>query len=155
MPHERISTRSNIPVSVSTSNLKFASKKSRSKNLNPEVKNKPSSKTHSRRVQPVADGAGERRHLSVVDINASVSSVGSNASIDKNDVFYTDLYSGGNDEQNVKKGKIVKGPSFGKGQKLRDQKASEPFPLKVSTVATTESTPSSLTESKHCPQICV
>ena len=160
MPRERISTRSNIPISVSTSNPKKASKKSRSENLNPEVKSKPSSKTHSSKVQTVAEGAavGERRHLSVVDFNATdttVGSVGSNASTDRNDVFYADPKSGGIDKQFVKKGKVAKAPNVGKCKKSRTQKASEPVPSKVSTVATIGSAPHSPTENKYCPQICV
>ena len=129
MPRERISTRSNIPISVSTSNPKFASKKSLSENLNQEVNSKPTSKTHSRKVQPVVEGAaGERRHLSVVDFNATyttVSSVGNNSSIDKTDVFYNDPNSGGGfDEQHGKRGKTAKAPTR-KSQKLRNPRASE------------------------------
>ena len=159
MPRERISTRSKIPISVTTSNPKCASRKSQSENLNPEVKSKPTSKTRSRKVQPVVEGAaGERRHLSVVDFNAtytSVTSVGSNASVDKNDVFYNDPNSGGGfDEQHGKKGKIAKAPTR-KSQKLRNPRASEPLPHKVSTEATTCSSSLSPTENKYYPQICV
>ena len=87
MPRERISTRSNIPVS--TSNPKLKSKKSVSENTNPEVKIKQSSKTRSRNSQSVADGVGARRHLSVVDSNVTCTekSTGSNSSVDKNEVF--------------------------------------------------------------------
>ena len=104
-------------------------------------------------VQTVAEGAaGGRRHLSVVDFNATyttVSSVGSNASTDRNDVFYADPpKSGGIDKQFVKKGKVAKAPNVGKCKKSRTQKASEPVPSKVSPVATIDSAPHSLTENK-------
>jgi len=156
MPRERISTRSNIPVS--TSNPKLKSKKSVSENTNPEVKIKQSSKTRSKNSQSIADGVGARRHLSVVDSNAiySVKSTGSNSSVDKNEVFHTDPSIGKYkvDDQPCRKGNdVAKASNADEHNKFQDQKFSVTIPSKVSAAASTTGIGSSSETKYHRPQI--
>jgi len=154
MPRERISTRSNIPVSTSNPNLK--SKKSVSENSNPEVKVKQSSKTRSRNSQHVPDSIGARRHLSVVDSNATYTgkSTGSNSSLDKNEVFHTESSIANRDDQSSRKDNVV-GKTYNaqKHRKLQEEKVLDSLPTKVSVATSITNIASSLESKYHPPQI--
>jgi len=156
MPRERISTRSNIPV---TSNPKLASRKSRTENLNPKEGTKPKINSKSRTSKNkihVTDGDVVRRHLSVVDCNATVKSVGSNSSYeDKNDVFHIDIKSM-DDKKSARNAKVITETSkrsFRKGSK--NEQRSMPFHCKLEDVITTSQTGESISppESKPSCQI--
>jgi len=157
MPRERISTRSNIPVAT---NPKFASRKSQNENLNQKegIKPKINSKSRASKNRTQVNDAGDvvRRHLSVVDYNATVKSAGSNSSYeDKNDVFYTDIKSM-DDKNSVRNAKVITEAStrsLRKGSK--NGQRSMPFPSKIDDVTFTIQTGESISpyESKRSSQI--
>jgi len=155
MPRERISTRSNIPVS--SSNPKVKSKKSETENANPEVRIKGSSKTRSRNSQSVADGVGVRRHLSVVDSNATyaVKSSESNLSLDKNEVFHKEPSNKCKvDDQPCSIDNVVaKASNAGERNKFQDQKVSDTIPLIAAAAASLPDIASSSDPKYHRPQI--
>jgi len=157
MPRERISTRSNIPVAT---NPKLASRKSQTENLNLKEGTKPKVNSKSRasknKMQGTDGGDVVRRHLSVVDCNATLKSAGSNSSFeDKNDVFYNDDKSMDN-KKSVRNAKVIVKASTRSSRKCsKSEHRSKPYPCKLEDAATTSHTGESLSppESKLISQI--